>query len=210
MGQEVNFNSEAIKLVIGTGSRLVSFDEFTELFKVLRHERLTGFFKANDRRNAGFIEPAAAWPLVASLGGYTQASPLFDNFKQHFEKVSFADLVAISSIFSKLDLIRAVVFKASEKSTLLDRTLFASTSAQLHQLDSSMSPLEVDVLFKLVGPNATTLSFSPLFDPYFIPPSKTIVQLSGVMETAKIVYNFGLGSIAGACGAFAVYPIGNL
>jgi hypothetical protein len=73
-----------------------------------------------------------------------------------------------------------------------------------------LTPLEIEMLFKVVGSNQqSSTSMMPLFNPNYTADSKVAVgKLSAGMEMLKSAYNFTLGSVAGAIGAFAVYPIG--
>jgi hypothetical protein len=148
--------------------------------------------------------------LVQSLGGYPSTSPLAPQFLENgtLPSVTFSQVIAINSLLSKLDSIKTIVEKCKSSGTSIDKENFAQTANRLFQFSPAFSPLEIDVLFKMVKGGQGD-SFNALFDPsQSVKVDRSGVQISALMETAKVVYNFALGSIAGATGAFAVYPIG--
>lgn len=201
-----DFNSESVKLLLNSSGSSLSYSLFVELLDVMRQERVFTFFRSNDIASTGFIPGDVALKFFASI-------PAFGNPKIHgsflacFKSISFPELHALDSLFRKLSFLELFVKEASKSSSLLDKSALSKACATLPA--GSLSPLELDIVIRLVG-GASVSSFQQLFNPIADTKSKETVQLSAVMETAKSIYNFALGSIAGATGAFAVYPIGKI
>jgi solute carrier family 25 aspartate/glutamate transporter 12/13 len=179
---------------------LKNYADFTEFIQFVRGERLKKL------KDCDWIPMEVAKELFAG----TNFKHLF---AMHFSNgISFPELYAVSSLYSKIDGISYLLAKVKGD------TVSKSDLAQLSNkklLFTSFSPLEIDVLFKLTGGTKQVLQvtdFYPLINPSFryLSSDHPISKLSASMELIKSVYNFTLGSIAGAIGAAAVYPIGNI
>ncbi|KAJ3276090.1 mitochondrial aspartate-glutamate transporter agc1 [Terramyces sp. JEL0728] len=205
----VDFNSDAIKLALGQGSKPVSVHEFSEFVKILRQERLKAYFKKHDVKQTGIIPSDLALNLLTTWGGYKPTSTIANNFKAASTSVTFVELVALNQVLSRLDTVKHLIGDMNDKGITVTVESF-SISAKNYLNYDSFTPLEIDVLFRLVGSNRdASVAFAPLFNPSYEPSGDAhhVVRLSAAMEVAKSVYNFALGSIAGAIGAAAVYPI---
>ncbi|KAI8900238.1 mitochondrial carrier domain-containing protein [Globomyces pollinis-pini] len=206
----IDFNSEQVKLLIGSGKKTVLYKEFCQFIKSIREEKLKSFFKYHDPKQTGRISPDDAMKILYSLGGYSNTSPVAKHLTVNNTAITYPELVALSNVLSKLDVIKEITSEvAKHNNQTVDLQNFTKTAASSLSYES-FSGLEIAMLFHLVGTNSVlpATAFEPLFNPTFVPSTpQNKVRLSAAMETLKSVYNFSLGSIAGALGAFAVYPI---
>lgn len=210
----IDFKSDAVRLSIGSGKHVVSYNSLTEFLKIVRIESQKAYFKQHDRSNSGFIHSCCAYPLLLSGTGHSSESVIAKNLRAATETIDFNEYVALSNVISKLDHIKHIVTIAHETNDTIDAATFASTASKYLAYDS-FTPLEVSMLFKLLGPQQShpMTSFTTLLNPSYDPSlaaNAAPVQLSAGMELLRGLYNFSLGSVAGAIGAAAVYPIGNL
>jgi solute carrier family 25 aspartate/glutamate transporter 12/13 len=177
---------------------LQNYLDFTQFIKFVRQEKLTNL---KDHSKISIEDTKELF-----FGNNFR-----HNLQLHFESVTFPELLAISSVYSKMDTVRNILEKINGAIT---KSSFAQ-EANKNLLFTSFSPLEIDVLFRLAGGLQTTLNlqtFLPLINPSYreIDPkdhSHPKVKLTASMELFKGIYNFTLGSLAGAVGAAAVYPI---
>lgn len=178
---------------------LQNYLDFTQFIKLVRQENLSKFkdqavISIEDTKNLFF------------------GSSFRHNLQLHFEKgITFPELLAISSVYSKMDSVRDILEKIDD--AVVTKSNFAK-EANKTLLFTSFSPLEIDVLFRLAGGLQSSLNlqaFLPLVNPSYRVISKDHShpneKLSASMELFKGIYNFTLGSLAGAIGAAAVYPI---
>lgn len=148
-------------------------------------------------------------------------------------KVSWAVTMAFHNILCQMDLIRYLVKKAGQLSP--DGTVTKSNFVQAtHEQTRSavFTPIEVDVLFhlarlfaqqenaasKTAGKDATKTTLTH-FEQVLAPSTEVVSAVHPTTESMVVehepswvtalrsVYNFTLGSVAGALGATVVYPI---
>ena len=135
-------------------------------------------------------------------------------------KVSYANVRAFQNVIRETDLLDAIIRNAVHKSKdrRIDKQQFLDEAARVTRF-SQYTPMEADILFHFAGLDQPSgrLSledFSRVFDPsYQIAANIEAVTekmsgltqfLHGLVESA---HHFALGSVAGAFGAFMVYPI---
>ena len=217
-------SSETVNLYLGSdGKRHITYPEFAQLLKGLQDERVKSEFKKRDKSGTGFISQKDFKELVLSMVGHRLSGHVIEKLDQLFPGVpiSFPNFAAFINLIRNLDSLERSLSDVS-KGTITKKELLKTFAAS--RLFDGFTPLEAEVLFKLVSPTSSRVlmndpipisNFDALFDPSFgkEAPSaahQEVKQLSAGMETLKSLYNFALGSVAGAIGATFVYPIGML
>jgi solute carrier family 25 aspartate/glutamate transporter 12/13 len=203
----IDFNSPVLKSA--TKAEKLGYEQIAQLTSVLKAHRLQQFFLSHDSKSTGFVSTCCVVDLLQSWGGYRKDSIILKNIKD-MGKLSFAEFSALFSVLEKLDWVESAAGTAFYNAEVLSqKKLYEALNGSLKY--SQITPLEVDMLCRIAGSKEqiSMTSLIPLFNPavssvgVFQP-----VKLSAGMETLKSIYNFTLGSVAGAIGAFAVYPIG--
>lgn len=207
----LNWASDAVRLAIGTGSNHVAYSQLAQFVKIIKQEKLKAHFISHDKSNSGYIHSCCALPLIASVSGHQSSSKIASNYKAASERISFCELSALSNVLSRLDVVADIASSISHNGQPITPTTFAETASKKLVYDS-FSPLEISALFRLLGPKEahSMTSFTSLLNPAYdsSAPLAPAANISATMELARGVYNFTLGSAAGALGAAAVYPIG--
>ena len=136
------------------------------------------------------------------------------------QRVSYAYFTAFLSLLANMELIKKVYLNATNGS----RTLEITKEEFLYsaQMMSQITPLEIDVLFVLCDLLHQTgkVRYSDFVEitpeQYMKQVTKKMMEVKAVstpeergslMAVLESVYRFTLGSVAGAAGATAVYPI---
>jgi solute carrier family 25 aspartate/glutamate transporter 12/13 len=218
------FGIDTVNLYLGTeNNKPVAYEEFAQLLKGLQNERVVIEFKARDKDKTGHISQQSFQEMVLEIAGHRLSPATIDRLKTLYPdgSVSFACVMALMNILKNLDSVEHAISLASSESKngLITRQSLFRASAKSTTFDG-FTPLEIDTIFKLVtAPNSPlnaeipSSAFQHLFHPNFgvksdeQGPAET-KQLSSGAELLKGLYNFALGSVAGAVGATFVYPIG--
>ncbi|KAI8927043.1 mitochondrial carrier domain-containing protein [Entophlyctis helioformis] len=212
----IEFGSESLRhFLAGPAKRAVSTAELAEVVHAIQLERVRLEYKRLDSRNTGSISSEQLHTLLSQTASHRLSPALVSNISAAFPKASYPEIVALHSLLNKLDAVTGIVHKATEtsKNGLISRADFSSLASKYFTYDS-LTPLEIDVMFRSIGAKDGSVAILPsAFDALFNPsynsaaePTKP-AELSTTMEIAKSAYNFGLGSVAGAIGATFVYPI---
>ncbi|XP_063067869.1 calcium-binding mitochondrial carrier protein Aralar1 isoform X1 [Engraulis encrasicolus] len=173
---------------------VISAMDFSDIMVTIRHHVLTPFVEEN---------------LVSAAGGGTS------------HVVSFSYFNAFNSLLNNMELIRKIYSTAagSRKDTLITKEEFIHAANKFGQI----TPMEIDILYQLSGLHSQTgrlnhadiERIAPLEEgalPYHLAEVQR-QQSAGEgtrpvwLQAAESAYRFTLGSIAGATGATAVYPI---
>ncbi|XP_046355558.1 electrogenic aspartate/glutamate antiporter SLC25A13, mitochondrial-like isoform X1 [Haliotis cracherodii] len=227
-----NFSSDFIKLHFGsTRSRKVSYAEFTQLIHDFHDEHAWQAFRKFDRSNSGFISAKDFEQVMISLKSYLLTPFVRDNIVtvalqgEKHRQISYAYFTAFISLLNNLELVKRIYLAATRR----DPNKEITKEELMYQAQdfAQITPLELDILFQLVGLHHQTgkvkLSDLEIFNPMAGVESPFSIQMqiaeqklrqeqgtatrtvtSAVLESA---YRFFLGAIAGATGATAVYPI---
>uniref|UniRef100_A0AAY4EMG4 EF-hand domain-containing protein n=1 Tax=Denticeps clupeoides TaxID=299321 RepID=A0AAY4EMG4_9TELE len=178
-----------------TKTGVISAMDFSDIMVTIRHHMLTPFVEEN---------------LVSAAGGGTS------------HMVSFSYFNAFNSLLNNMELIRKIysTLAGSRKDTLLTKEEFIHAANKFGQI----TPMEIDILYQLSGLHSQTgrlnladiERIAPLEEgalPYHLAEVQRQVQTGEGcsrpvwLQAAESAYRFTLGSIAGATGATAVYPI---
>ena len=201
------------------------------MLRGLQGERIRQAFQLFDKDGDGYIEPEDFQRIIVETSKHKLSDHLLENLHtlcniSKGSKVSYANVRAFQNMIKEMDLVEFIVRRACEKSSdgKITRAEFLNQAAQITRF-SLFTPMEADILFHFAGLDDPSgrlglASFAKVLDPSWrhradvdgqsaagsSPAQKSQGQqiLAGVLEST---YNFVLGSLAGAFGAFMVYPI---
>ena len=208
----------------------MTYPQFAQMLRGLQGERIRQAFHLFDKDGDGYIEPEDFQRIILETAQHKLSDHLLDNLHtlcniSAGSKISYANVRAFQNIIREMDLVDLIIQNAVQKSddSKITRTDFLNEAARLTRF-SLFTPMEADILFHFAGMDAPSgrlalADFSKVLDASWqsayrlgesavasagkaMSRSKQI--LHGVLESA---HHFALGSIAGAFGAFMVYPI---
>ncbi|XP_053324387.1 electrogenic aspartate/glutamate antiporter SLC25A13, mitochondrial isoform X2 [Spea bombifrons] len=223
-----NWGCEFIQLHFGKDrKRLLPYAEFTQFLLEIQLEHARQAFVQRDTDHTGTINamdfrdimvtirphvltPFVEQCLVAAAGGTVS------------HQVSFSYFNGFNSLLNNMELIRKIysTLAGNRKDVEVTKEEFVLAAQKFGQV----TPMEVDILFQLADlyepRGRMTLAdierIAPLEEgalPYNLAEAQRQHQGSGdvsrtvLVQVAESAYRFALGSIAGAVGATAVYPI---
>ncbi|KAG2227086.1 hypothetical protein INT45_003816 [Circinella minor] len=228
-----DFDCDWLKLYIGTkeGHHELSYEEFSQLLKGLQGERLRQEFKHYDKQQSGYIEPEQFQRIILDIAKHKLSDHVIDHlptlcnlYAGGGNKITFSNVVAFHNVIRNIDMVEFVIKRAVETSPTkkITKADFLNHAAQISRY-TVFTPMEADVIFHFAGVDGAsgTLGledFGKILDPRWThPESEPAVPVvdtekvnkkgSLLFEIAENAYSFVLGSIAGAVGATAVYPI---
>uniref|UniRef100_A0A668TXN3 EF-hand domain-containing protein n=1 Tax=Oreochromis aureus TaxID=47969 RepID=A0A668TXN3_OREAU len=217
-----NWNCEFIRLHFGTKrNKQLSYGEFTQFLLEMQLEHARQAFIQRDQAHSGSISaldfrdimvtirphmltPFVEECLVAVAGGSTS------------HQVSFSYFNGFNSLLNNMELIRKIysTLAGHRRDVEVTKEEFIVAAQRFGQV----TPMEVDILFQLADlsePRGSHLQLlSHFLTNVLIVSSPARGQHSGsdgsrpiLIQVAESIYRFTLGSVAGAVGATAVYPI---
>ncbi|XP_075683858.1 electrogenic aspartate/glutamate antiporter SLC25A13, mitochondrial [Rhinoderma darwinii] len=223
-----NWGCEFIQLHFGKDrKRLLPYAEFTQFLLEIQLEHARQAFVQRDTDHTGTINamdfrdimvtirphvltPFVEQCLVAAAGGTIS------------HQVSFSYFNGFNSLLNNMELIRKIysTLAGNRKDIEVTKEEFVLAAQRFGQV----TPMEVDILFQLADlyesrgrmTMADIERIAPLEEgalPYNLAEAQRQHQGSGdvsrtvLVQVAESAYRFALGSIAGAVGATAVYPI---
>ncbi|KAJ8733509.1 hypothetical protein PYW08_001807 [Mythimna loreyi] len=228
--QKLPFNMEStfVRLYFGKDKkRLVTYPEFSQFLHDFHEEYGVEAFKKCDKDGSGFITAGDFRDIMLSVKKHLLTKDLHSKvinasgFPQGERKISFPYYMAFNSLLNNMELIKRVYLNATNGT----RTQEVTKEEFLHsaQMMSQITPLEVDILFTLCDmihhTNGRIVyndlnSITP--EQYFKQVTRRVAEIKAVsspeergvlIQILESTYRFTLGSIAGAVGASAVYPI---
>lgn len=227
-----DWDSEWATLYIGDAKNrhAMTYPQFAQMMRGLVGERIRQAFKAYDTNHDGYIDAASFEKIIRASSGHKLSDHILDNLPTlcnigAASKISYANVRAFINIMREMDLIDLIVRNATHKSEdgKISRTDFLAEAARITRF-IQYTPMEADILFHFAGldTDSTRLdlnAFEKVLDASWQDASKRLESASdsasklagkagsvlhGILESA---HHFALGSIAGAFGAFMVYPI---
>ncbi|XP_069815476.1 electrogenic aspartate/glutamate antiporter SLC25A13, mitochondrial [Dendropsophus ebraccatus] len=223
-----NWDCEFIQLHFGKDrKRLLPYAEFTQFLLEIQLEHARQAFVQRDTDHTGTINamdfrdimvtirphvltPFVEQCLVAAAGGTIS------------HQVSFSYFNGFNSLLNNMELIRKIysTLAGNKKDVEVTKEEFVLAAQRFGQV----TPMEVDILFQLADlyeprgrmTMADIERIAPLEEgalPYNLAEAQrqhqgsTEVSRTVLVQVAESAYRFALGSIAGAVGATAVYPI---
>lgn len=184
-----------------------------------------------DKTKDGFIEPDAFQRIIRETASHKLSDYLLENLAtlcniSTGSKISYANVRAFQNVIQQMDMVELIVRNATQKSSdgKITRTDFLNEAARISRFNL-YTPMEADILFHFAGLDEASgrlslRDFARVLDPSW----HTAGSLAGgaiseagqkAFATTKSiwhdvlesVHHFTLGSLAGAFGAFMVYPI---
>lgn len=231
-----DWNSEWASLYTGrTKTRHdMTYPQFAQMLRGLQGERIRQAFHVFDKDGDGYIEPEDFQRIILETSKHKLSDYVLENLPSLCNistgtKISYATVRAFQNIMREMDMIDVIVREATKKSTdgKITRADFLNEAARVTRF-SLFTPMEADILFHFAGLDAPSgrlsqKDFAKVIDASWRMPfavagqaatiasdkahqvaDKTKSVLYSVLES---VHHFALGSLAGAFGAFMVYPI---
>lgn len=205
----------------------LTYPQFSQMLRGLQGERIRQAFHFFDKNGDGYIEPEEFQRIILETARHKLSDHLLENLHtlcniSAGSKISYANVRAFQNMIREMDLVEMIIRQATAESTdgKITRTDFLNEAARITRF-SLFTPMEADILFHFASLDepsgrlglsdfAKVLDASwrsPLYNamapiPKIKAPAGTF--LHSVLESA---HHFALGSLAGAFGAFMVYPI---
>ncbi|KAL8940407.1 MAG: hypothetical protein Q9211_002296, partial [Gyalolechia sp. 1 TL-2023] len=228
-----DWNCEWASLYIGGRKQRhdMTYAQFAQMLRGLQGERIRQAFHIFDKDKDGYIEPEDFQRIILETARHKLSDHLLDNLHtlcniSTGSKISYANVRAFQNVIREMDLVDLIIRNATQKSEdgKITRTDFLNEAARITRF-SLFTPMEADILFHFAGLDAPSgrLSlgdFAKVVDSSWQSAFALGLETgSAAVEHAKSttnrvlhsvlesVHHFGLGSIAGAFGAFVVYPI---
>ena len=231
-----DFNSGWAGLYLG-GSRHrhdITYPQFSQMLRALQGERIRQAFHHFDSDNDGFIEPEDFQRIILETARHKLSDHILDNLPtlcniSTASKISYANVRAFQNVIREMDLVDLIIRNATQNSDdgTITRTDFLNEAARITRF-SLFTPMEADILFHFAGLDAPSgrlalPDFAKVLDSSYQSAYALGIEASGVASDAakkaasstksilhsvlESAHHFALGSIAGAFGAFMVYPI---
>lgn len=212
----------------------MTYPQFSQMLRGLQGERIRQAFHIFDKDKDGYIEPEDFQRIILETAKHKLSDHLLDNLHtlcniSTGSKISYANVRAFQNVMTEMDLVDLIIRNATAHSAdgKITRTDFLNEAAHVTRF-SLFTPMEADILFHFAGIDAPSGrlalgDFAKVLDASWQSAfalgleaassasqaagkalSRTQRYLHNVLESA---HHFALGSIAGAFGAFMVYPI---
>lgn len=229
-----DWNCEWASLYSGGRKRRhdLTYPQFAQMLRGLQGERIRQAFHHFDKDGDGFIEPEDFQRIILTTAKHKLSDHLLENLHTLCNistgtKISYANVRAFQNMIKEMDLVEMIIRQATAHSEdgKITRTDFLNEAARITRF-SLFTPMEADILFHFASLDEPSGrlglgDFAKVLDPSWRSPlynafrettavgvakAKTATQnvLHSILES---VHHFGLGSLAGAFGAFMVYPI---
>ncbi|KAI4871966.1 hypothetical protein NFI96_021270, partial [Prochilodus magdalenae] len=220
-----NWDCEFIHLHFGQDlKKRLNYLEFTQFLQELQLEHARQAFSQNDKGKSGLISALDFSDIMATIRHHMLTPFVEENLVSVVgggtsHMVSFSYFTAFNSLLNNMELIRKIysTMAGTRKDTLVTKEEFVNAANKFGQI----TPMEVDILYQLSGLHthsgrlnmADIERIAPLEEgalPYHLAEVQrqhTDRSRPVWLQAAESAYRFALGSIAGATGATAVYPI---
>lgn len=204
------------------------------MLRGLQGEKIRQAFQMFDTDKDGYIEPEDFQRIIMETASHKLSDHLLENLHtlcniSTGSKISYANVRAFQNVIREMDLIDLVIRNATEKTEdgTITRTDFLNEAARITRF-SLFTPMEADILFHFAGLDAPSgrlclNDFSKVLDSSWQSAYALGIGVAGAGSEAALkatstakrylhnvlesAHHFALGSIAGAFGAFMVYPI---
>lgn len=225
-----DWDCEWAKLYIGSKTKRHNMDyqQFSQMLRGLQGERVRQAFQKFDANGDGYIEPEEFALIIQQTARHKLSDHLLENLHTlcniaQGSKVSYANVRAFLNMMNEMDLVELIVRSACSKSKdgRITRTEFLQQAAKITRF-SLFTPMEADILFHFASLDEPSgrlglRDFTKVLDATWRrrdeeEDSRAVAEVKSrgqqfLAQGIESAYNFMLGSIAGAFGAFMVYPI---
>lgn len=228
-----DWECEWAKLYIGHKKKRhhMDYPQFSQMLRGLQGERIRQAFQLFDKDGDGFIDPEDFERIILETSKHKLSDHLLLNLSSlcnisTSSKVSYANVRAFQNMIKEMDLVELIVRRACAKSSdgKITRAEFLHQAAKITRF-SLFTPMEADILFHFASLNEPSgrlglSDFAKVLDPSWrnrmfdsdddaaqrsLHPASA--SKAAMQQAMMSTYNFVLGSVAGAFGAFMVYPI---
>lgn len=228
-----DWNGEWASLYIGGRKHRhdMTYPQFSQMLRGLQGEKIRQAFHIFDKDNDGYIDPEDFQRIILETARHKLSDHLLDNLHtlcniSTGSKISYANVRAFQNVIREMDLVDLIIRNATQKSEdgTITRTDFLNEAARITRF-SLFTPMEADILFHFAGLDAPSgrlslSDFAKVVDSswqsaFALGLETGTAAAQHAMSTTKrflhslleSAHHFALGSIAGAFGAFVVYPI---
>ncbi|XP_044761097.1 calcium-binding mitochondrial carrier protein Aralar1 isoform X1 [Coccinella septempunctata] len=223
-----NMDSPFLQLYFGKDKqRVVSYSEFGQFLHDFHEEYAIEGFRRADKNGTGFISVMDFQDIMTNIKSHLLTPQVQSHLIETAQgsqtggrKVSFPYFIAFNSLLNNMELVKRIYLNVTNG----HRTQEVSKEEFMHsaQVMSQMTPLEVDILFHLcdVLHQSGKIVYNDLYsiapEQYFKQITNRLAEIKAVqspedrgvvIQILESAYRFTLGSVAGAVGATAVYPI---
>ncbi|KAF1514628.1 Calcium-binding mitochondrial carrier protein Aralar1, partial [Eudyptes sclateri] len=222
-----NWDCEFIRLHFGHNRKKhLNYSEFTQFLQELQSEHARQAFALKDKNKSGMITGLDFNDIMVTLRSHMLTPFVEENLVSVAggtvsHQVSFSYFNAFNALLNNMDLVRKIYsnIAGTRKDVEVTKEEFTHSAIRFGQV----TPLEIDILYQLADLYSVTgrltladiERIAPLAEgalPYNLAELQR-QQAFGErgrpiwLQVAESAYRFSLGSIAGAVGATAVYPI---
>ncbi|KAI9052151.1 hypothetical protein LZ554_003513 [Drepanopeziza brunnea f. sp. 'monogermtubi'] len=225
-----DWNCEWANLYSGGKKRRhdLTYPQFAQMLRGLQGERIRQAFHYFDKDGDGYIEPEEFQRIILQTARHKLSDHLLENLHtlcniSTGSKISYANVRAFQNMIREMDLVEIIIRQATAQSAdgKITRTEFLNEAARVTRF-SLFTPMEADILFHFASLDEPSgrlglSDFAKVLDASWrnafselsragAAKAKTSSEnfFRRVLESA---HHFALGSLAGAFGAFMVYPI---
>ncbi|KAF7184989.1 Calcium-binding mitochondrial carrier protein Aralar2 [Pseudocercospora fuligena] len=231
-----NWDSDWAKLYLG-GKRhrhSMTYPQFAQMLRGLQGERVRQAFLHLDKNGDGYIEPEDFQRIIMETASHKLSDHLLQNLPtlcniSPGSRISYANVRAFQNIIREMDLVEFIVRSALKKSSdgKITRVDFLNEAQRITRF-TQFTPMEADILFHFASLDQPSgrlgrEDFARVLDPSWhgsatgfddaasgvsdIAQKAVVKSQSFFHDVLVSAHHFALGSLAGAFGAFMVYPI---
>jgi solute carrier family 25 (mitochondrial aspartate/glutamate transporter), member 12/13 len=220
-----DWSSEWASLYTGGRNKrhAMTYPQFSQMLRALQGEKVRQAFQHFDKNGDGYIEPEEFQQIILETSRHKLSDHILTNLHTLCNisagaKISYANVRAFQNMIREMDLMELVVKKACGKANdgKISRTEFLMEASRSTRF-SLFTPMEADILFHFAGMDEPSgrvglADFAKVLDSSWRSNEEDDSLVIGkgksfLHEIAESAHHFALGSIAGAFGAFMVYPI---
>lgn len=212
----------------------MTYPQFAQMLRGLQGERIRQAFHIFDKDKDGYIEPEDFQRIILETARHKLSDHLLENLHtlcniSTGSKISYANVRAFQNVITEMDLVDLIIRNAAAHSEdgKITRTDFLNEAARITRF-SMFTPMEADILFHFAGldePSGRLAlgDFAKVVDASWqnafalgLEAASSASEAAGralsrsqryLRNVLESVHHFALGSVAGAFGAFMVYPI---
>ncbi|NXS56022.1 CMC1 protein, partial [Brachypteracias leptosomus] len=222
-----NWDCEFIRLHFGHNRKKhLNYSEFTQFLQELQSEHARQAFALKDKSKSGMITGLDFSDIMVTLRSHMLTPFVEENLVSVAggtvsHQVSFSYFNAFNALLNNMDLVRKIYsnIAGTRRDVEVTKEEFSHAAIRFGQV----TPLEIDILYQLADLYSVTgrltladiERIAPLAEgalPYHLAELQKQQSFGAFgrpiwLQVAESAYRFTLGSIAGAVGATAVYPI---
>eukprot|EP01127_Copromyxa_protea_P012029 TRINITY_DN3097_c0_g1_i1.p1 TRINITY_DN3097_c0_g1~~TRINITY_DN3097_c0_g1_i1.p1 ORF type:complete len:724 (-),score=137.95 TRINITY_DN3097_c0_g1_i1:48-1907(-) len=220
---QLDLDSDFVRGFFGySGAETLNYLEFTQLLKGMEYEALRQAFNKRAKVHAqngegSYITPQEFASIFKAVLSQRNQNSLPPNLIQNLEsicgtdRVTYPIFIAFSNVITSFDRVhRAILDAAQQKQQpVVTRREFLRIARRLYMTD--FTPLEAEFVFRIFDTdNDGLISAQDITTSVRIGPKPKVFateKTTGTQMAKEALTHFVLGAVAGAIGAFAVYPI---